>query len=187
VSGRTTRSGAWTYCQAQGLGYGCTLSIQARSGVGSPLSSCASIRCCDSSTCVEKVCPHIWQVAISSSPRCSSTSVIQSSSESVSVDTFPGWRRLISSEPLVLIRPPLDRKNADVIGDSHITGVLRASRRLQHLLPRLPRPVGSNRRLDVLLLLRRRKHSRQPEGVEPQLARPSHCVVQVLVLFLAHT
>jgi hypothetical protein len=56
--------------------------------------------------------------------------------------------------------------------------------RLEHLLPRLLGPIGTDRGLRVPLFLRRGQNRREAEGLEPQLSGPAHRVVQVLVLLL---
>src|SRR6187549_1473224 len=43
---------------------------------------------------------------------------------------------------------------------------------------------GADRRLDVLLLLRRRQHRRQSQRLKPQLSAPAARVIEVLVLFI---
>src|SRR4030095_2862361 len=53
-----------------------------------------------------------------------------------------------------------------------------------HRFARLFGPGGADRGLDVLLLFRRRQNGRLAQHVEPELARPSLRVVQVLVLLV---
>src|SRR5882724_3706379 len=53
-----------------------------------------------------------------------------------------------------------------------------------YISPRLLGSRGADGRLDLLLLLRRRDHSREAEGLDPQLPAPSGGVVQVRILLL---
>src|SRR5690606_11815215 len=55
---------------------------------------------------------------------------------------------------------------------------------LEHFASCLFGPRRADLGLDVLDLLRRREHGRQPKGTHPQLPRPAGGVVEVVVLLL---
>src|SRR5262245_59738768 len=55
-----------------------------------------------------------------------------------------------------------------------------------HALARALRTRRADRRRDVLLLFRRRKHRGEAEMVEPELSAPALRVVEVLVLLVFH-
>src|SRR5688500_4244816 len=55
---------------------------------------------------------------------------------------------------------------------------------LEHVLPLLLGASGADSRRHLLLLLGGRQDGRHPEGLDPQLACPTHRVVEVHVLLL---